>query len=292
MTPVIGVGSLIVNDILSDVAYKLIEPVVNTSFPFAFAAGEQTIPVWDPSIYVGALLVAGVVGSSAEVVTVSAVVPGTSFTASFQNPHAGGELITGATFPVQNSAGDPFFTQLEMLTYLSNAVNDFLTRVPLAYSISTGVVVGPTQPISPLPGDLMVPMRVAAFGTALRETSQSNLDQYDYRWSLQAASEPMVYYRDKIGLQNIGVYPRANNTTNLEIVYQQRSAELLGLGDGFNLPDPFLPIIKHRVLNIAYSKDGEQKSPAMAKFYEQRFEAGIKIANVILGVIQDQSQQS
>lgn len=289
--PIIGVGYLIANDILTDAAFRLLEPVVNTSFPAAITAGSRTIATTDPSIYVGAQLVAGVIGGDAEVVTVTAVNPGVSFTATFANAHALGEPIVGATFPVQNAAGDPFFLTSEMLGYLSEALNDFLVRVPLAYSISTAVVVGPTQPISALPSDCMVPMRVAAFGMALRETSQSNLDAYDYRWNVQSGNEPYTYFRDKIGLQNIGVWPRASNTTPLEIVYQQRSGETLGLADGFVLPDPFLVYIKARVLWNAYSKDGEQRSPTLAKFYDQRYENGIKISKMILEVLNDQTAQ-
>jgi hypothetical protein len=289
--PFVGVGYLVANDILTDVAYRLLEPVVKTAFYNNVMAGSQTIPVWDPSIYVGALLLAGVLGTSAEVVTVTAVVPGTSFTATFVNNHAGGEPIVGATFPVQNTAGDPFFTQLEMLTYLSNAVNDFLTRVPLVHNVTDAIVFGPTQQIQALPADCLVPQRVAVAGTSLRETSQSHLDEVDYRWNLQALAVPYTYYRDKVGLQNIGIWPRQANTVPTEIVYTQRGAQLMALGDGFLLPDPFLPIIKNRLLTFAWSKDGEQRSPGNAKFFDMRYEAGVKIAKMWLDIINDTAQQ-
>ena len=142
--PFVGVGFLTAQDILCDVSYRLLEPVVSTVFWNTVMAGQQTILTADPNIYVGAQLLAGVLGTSAEVVTVTAVNPGVSFTAVFQNNHAGNEPIVAATFPVQNTAGDYFFSQLEMLTYLSNAVNDFLTRVPLVYNVTDSVVFGPT----------------------------------------------------------------------------------------------------------------------------------------------------
>lgn len=285
--PIIGVGYLIANDILTDVAYRLLEPCVNTTFPTTIAAGSQTILAWDPSIYVGSLLVAGVIGGDAEVVTVTATVPGTSFIATFANGHTAGEPIIGATFPVQNTAGDFFFSQLEMLTYLSNALNDFLTQVPLAYSISTAVVFGPTSLVEPLPSDCQYPVRVAAFGIALRETSQSNLDGVDFRWNSNALSLPYTYYRDKIGVQNIGIWPRTANTTTLEIVYAQRGAALIGLADGFPIADVFLPTVKARVLEFAWSKEGEAKAPALAEFFNQRYEAGVKIASMLLDLATD-----
>jgi hypothetical protein len=283
--PFIGVGFLIANDILTDASFRLVEPVVNMAFYDNTMAGSRVILSWDPSLYVGAQLVAGVLGVTAEVVTVTAINPGVSFTATFQNNHQGAEPIVGATFPVQNSAGDPYFTQAEMLQYLSDSVNDFLLACPLVYQVTAGVTYGPTQQIAALPGDCMYPVRVAYAGRALRETSQSNLDGTDYRWNSAALATPKVYYRDKIGVQNLGIWPRQANTVNTEIVYAQRGPEVMGLADGFLLPDPFLVTIKHRLFERCYSKDGEQRSPALAKVYGMKYAMGVKVANMILNLV-------
>jgi hypothetical protein len=296
VVPVAGVGSLIVENILEDASYALVEPIVNTAVPAGgIPVGVQTVAVYDPSMYVGAQILVGVLGGDLEVVVISAVVVGTSFTATFTNVHIAGEPIVGATFPVQNTAGDPFFTQQEMLTNLSTAVNDLLVKVPLVYAIGS-LTMPPSQPFTALPSDCQFPVRVVpdyggTYGNGLRETSQSWLDSTDYRWDIQAASEPQVFYRDKIGLQNVGIWPVANNSTPLQVVYAQSSAKLLGLADGFLVPDPFLVTVKCRVLEICYSKDGEQRSPALAKYYAQRFEMGCKIAQMIMQVIEDTSQQ-
>jgi hypothetical protein len=282
--PFIGVGFLTANDILTDVSYRLIEPVVKTVFWDDIMSGSRTILTADPSIYVGAQLLCGVMGLSAEVVTVTAVNPGVSFTATFQNNHQGNEPIVGATFPVQQAAGDQFFTQLEMLTYLSDTCNDFLVACPLVYNISTAVTFGPTQQIAALPDDCMTPARVAVAQYPLRETSQSNLDGYDYRWNSAALATPQSYYRDKIGVQKLGIWPRQANTVPTEIVYTQRGAELMGLGDGFLMPDMYLGIVKYGVLARAYSKDGAQQSPGMAKFWGLKYETGVKLAKVILDI--------
>ena len=201
-----------------------------------------------------------------------------------------------------------------MLTYLSNAVSDFLLRCPLVYAIDDEISVGPSQPTAALPDDCMQPVRIAVFqeiagegfgdggfgdggfggddtvtvfSYALRETSQSNLDGTDFTWSQEAAAEPYTYYRDKIGLQNFGIWPRANNITDVEIIYKQRGPDLMGLADGFLLPDPFLVYIKARTLEFAYSKDGEEKSPAMARFWNGRYEMGCKISNMFLQAVED-----
>ena len=290
--PTVGVGSLIVENLLEDVSYQLFEPVVNTTVPApGFAAGAQTVLVWDASLYVGAYVIVGVIGGNAEVVLVTATNPGTSFTATFLNAHVAGEPIIGATFPTQSVAGDPFFTQAEMLGYVSEAVNDFLLRVPLVYAVTTSISMPPTSQFTTLPTDCMKPVRVATFGYPLRETSQSNLDGNDFRWQQEGSTLPYTYYRDKIGLQNIGLWPVASNTVPLEIVYQQRSGQFLHLGDGFLLPDVFLVYIKARVLSTAYSKDGEQRSPALAKMWGDKYENGVRVAKVILDVINAQEMQ-
>jgi hypothetical protein len=295
--PIQGVGSLIVNDLLTDISLKLFQTFVKTTVPGGgIAAGLQTVNVWDNSMYQGAYVLVGVLGGDLEVVLISAVNPGASFTAVFQNVHGGGEPIVGATFPVQNTAGDPLFEQSEMVGYLSEAMNDFLLRVPLAYAVTDSISMPPTTQFTGLPADCMMPVRVAATFTAaglypLRETSQANLDGYDYRWQRQTGSAPQAYYRDKIGLNQFGIWPVQNNTVPTEIVYAQRSSQFLHLGDGFLIPDPFLPTIKARVLSTAYGKDGEQRSPGMSKWWGDRYETGVKIAGAILEIINDPNMQ-
>ena len=316
--PVQGVGKLIVSDILTDISYTLFEGVVNTVVPAGgIGVGAAVVNAWDDSMYLGAQVLVGVLGGDLEVVVITAVNPGVSFTATFVNAHPAGEPIYGPTFPVQSVAGDPFWEQGEMLQYISNALNEFLLRVPLAYKIASPITVPFTHAFTPLPSDCMMPVRVApfqdigsggfgdggfgdggfggdsviVFSYPLRETSQSNLDGTNYRWAQEAAALPYVYYRDKIPLQNVGIWPRANNNVDLEIIYANRSAETLGLADGFCIPDPFLPIIKAHTLEMAYSKDGEQRSPGMSKFWSGRYESGVKIAKMILDVINDTSLQ-
>ena len=101
--PAQGVGSLIAENILEDVSYSLFQPIVNVAVPTGgIAVGPQTVLVWDASLYVDAQIVVGANTANIEVVTVTAVVVGTSFSATFTKTHAAGDSITGATFPVQS----------------------------------------------------------------------------------------------------------------------------------------------------------------------------------------------
>lgn len=287
-TPAIGVGFLLVADLLTDIAFSLVEPSVNTSFPAPVSPGAQTVAAYDLAMYPGAQIVCGASGDpNLEVVVIAFVNVGVSFTAHFMNSHAAGIAITGPTFPVRWPT-DQFFTQQEMLGYISSAANDFLSDCPLVIEVAT-VVVPPTAQNTALPADCQKPVRVANNQYPLRETSQSNLDLIEYRWSQQAPSQPRAYFRDKTGLQKVGVWPRQNNTVNLEVVYEQRSAALLGLADGFVIPDPFLLYVKCRALEYAYSKDGEQKNSGLAKYWNGRYMAGVKVSNIFLGAIMDPS---
>lgn len=291
-SPVIGAGYLIANDRLTDAAFCLIQPSVNTAVPAGgIGSGVQIVPVWDQSMYVGAQIVVGAAGSSdIEVVTISIVLPGTSFSAVFQNAHVAGEPITGATFPVRNPV-DQLFTQAEMLGYLSTALNDFLTDVPLLYEVAD-IDVGPTQQYTALPSDSQFPVRVAYAGYPLRETSQDNLSSYNWAWTQQGLSEPVVYFRDKIPLQTVGIHPRAGNTVPLEVVYAQRGAQTLGLADGFPIPDPFTLYPLYRCLSFAFSKDGEMRNPGLAKLFDQRYQLGVKVSKMFLDAMQDSNVEA
>jgi len=292
--PVVGSGFLRVIDRLQDASYALIQPVVREQFPATIATGVQTIPIADPAVwvptvclYVGAQLVCGVTGANLEVVTVTAVNVGVSFTAVFANAHQAGEWINGATFPVRYPT-DPLFTQAEMLSYISSASNDFLTDVPLAYNIAA-LTVPPTAPYTPLPADSLFPVRVAYQSYPLRETSQSNLDGLYYQWSDQGPSQPRCYFRDKLPIQNVGIWPRMGNTTTLECVYAQRQASTMGWGDGFLVPDCMTMYILYRTLSFAFSKSGEGQNPGLAKYFASRYSFGVKVCKMLLDVVNDNS---
>jgi hypothetical protein len=291
-TPVIGAGALRVVDRLQDASNVLFQPVVNDTFPVTIAAGQQTVAVPDPSFkfncpsfYVGAYLVCGVTGASLEVVQITAVNPGVSFTATFANSHQAGEGIWGATFPVRYPT-DQLLTQAEMLAYISAACSDFYTDVPLAYNIGS-VTVPPTGQNTALPSDSLFPVRVAYNHYPLRETSQSNLDSMYYNWTQAPLGTPDVYFRDKIPIQNVGIWPRMGNTVNLEVVYAQRQAQTMGWGDGFLVPDNFTQYILYRTLSFAFSKDGEIRNPGLAKYFASRYGFGVKVCKMLLDLVND-----
>ena len=114
-------------------------------------------------LYAGAMLVLGWQASDAEVITVISVTGPNTFTANVVNNHAAGETLFGATFPTQQPT-DPVFTQSEIIGYIAQAQNEFLTKVPLVFSLFSGpsgqqVSVGQTY--YTLPGTTIELERVA-----------------------------------------------------------------------------------------------------------------------------------
>lgn len=282
--PVLGCGYLRVIDVLQKVSRFLFEPVIVTVLPAPILAGSQTVNIASKYLYVGAKLVVGVTGGDLEVITLTGVTP-TTFTATFANNHAAGEPLLGTTFPIRYPT-DPLFTQDEMIGYLSKAINDYLTDCPLVINIAD-LTVPPSQQNVALPADSMKPVRVAAQSFPLRETSQSNLDSMQYDWNLAALSQPKVFFRDKIPIQNVGIAPRAGNKVPLQVVYEQRQATIMDWGDGFLLPDPFLIYPMYRTLSFAYSKDGEARQPSLARYFEDRYKAGVTVGQMYLETIND-----
>lgn len=150
-----GVGYRQVNDVLQEVSYRLVEPVVATTIlGFALEGygdggygdggyGDQpdgtnsyvTTVSSTKGIYPGALLVVGRETVNVEVVTVISVGEDNTFTAVYQHVHGIGEIVEGATFPTQQPT-DPLFTQAEMMGYLSRAQNEFLSQVPCFYMVT------------------------------------------------------------------------------------------------------------------------------------------------------------
>ena len=282
-SPVVGAGQLTVIDIAMQASYFLFEPIVRDQFPSAVAAGLQTVNIADPSIYVGAYLVAGAHSANAEVIQVTAVTSN-SFSAAFTNTHAAGDWLFAATFPVRYPT-DPLMTQLEFIAYISSAYSDYLTDCPLVYQIAD-LVVPPTAQNIPLPPDCMFPIRVAYQNYPLRETSQANLDSMYPVWQQQGLSQPKVYYRDKLPIQNVGIWPRAGNNTPLEVVYAARNY-VLGWADGFAIPDPFTNYVLYRTLSFCFSKDGEIRNPGLAKYFQSRYDFGVKVTKMIIDFVQD-----
>jgi hypothetical protein len=152
-----------------EISFHLVEPFLFTTTSSAVAAsGAATISVGTlgypvPAVYPGAQLIIDS-GLSEEVITVSgfnATSSPPTITATFAVPHLSGVQVVGATFPTQALSGDQFYTQLEILSYLARAQNQFLADVPVIFALNNQTVsVG--QILQPLVCDAIEIHRIAS----------------------------------------------------------------------------------------------------------------------------------
>jgi hypothetical protein len=275
-------GVILVNDIMQDVGYALLEPCVNTQLNpggGGVAAGVQTVtPGSMVGIYPGALLVVGANGSVVqEAVTVTSVTAAT-FTATFANAHANTEVVTGCTFP----SGQPesyLFTQAEVLGYMADSQNDLLLKVRPIYAMNPlAITVG--RKVYPAPADSIRIERASIVNAAatpptaveLWDTTQSDLDWEDASWVQSTLGGPTSWYQDQINFQTIGFGPPPQFGNNVTLMYSQKAVAPLGLLSTFLVPDPMTVAIKWRTLALCLSKDGETRDPSRSAFCQQLFD--------------------
>lgn len=141
-----GLSTITLEQILEDVSFALVEPVVNTSLGTAVVIlGVNTVsPASMAGIYVGALLLVDFGTSEQEQIQVTAVTT-TTFTATFVNAHLSTASVTGATFPSGTQLGNPLFTQDEIIGYFADVQNDFLLKTRCIFEV-TGSTVEPIPP--------------------------------------------------------------------------------------------------------------------------------------------------
>lgn len=109
----------------------------------------------------------------------------------------------------------------------------------------------------------------------LYETSQEQLSMRDTNWRNIASNTLNSWYEDRTGNYKWGVAPRPGSNFPVELLTSVRGPDSLLLTDCFLLPDLVLHYVKYLVLAWAYGKDGEQRNPKLAAFYQQRFAAGV-----------------
>lgn len=298
-------GYKIANDVLTEMSFHLVEPIVNTTITSIFAEGYGDGGYGDggfgdppdgpgsyvvyvgstTAMYTGAMILIGAHTANQEVVTILAV-GDNYFNALLVKTHVTGETVTGATFPV-GEMPDPFYTQSEMLSYIANAQNDYLVRVPVIYNVVAQAFAS-RQKTQTMPADTIQIERIAYGGSALYEQSQTSLDLLNYTWSQQAATNPTLWFEDRTGFMTYGLDQIPLNAFSVEVLYAQRAAATLGLSDAFLLPDAFLTYVKYGALAEVFSKDGEQRDPERAQYCAQRFATGVKIGQQFYKNIQAQ----
>lgn len=364
-----------VADIMAEVALKLLEPLTVLPLASPVAAGSAVTLTVSPStaipnplpptitLYPGAEVVVGwppQTYADAEVVEVIEVLSPTQFTANLQNAHAAGETVFAATFPTQQPT-DPIYSQQEILGYIAQVQNEFLTRVPLLFSFAQQLVtLG--QAYQTLPATAIELERVAVeslppqatFGiasitraggtvtatlsstsaadswtpalpvlvsgvtdstfnsasnsaftlatvssdgltltwpqpsasdsassggqvsrpvwTRLYEASQESLSMNQSQWQMQPGQPPRYWAEDRAGVYGWLVMPPPAGAFWMELLTSQRGPEALGLLSQLEVPDIFAYAIIWGVMEYAWTKDGVNRSPSLARFAKGKFD--------------------
>lgn len=303
-------GNIIANDILTWCSQTLIEPNVNTTLGTTVTPGSNTVtPGSMTAIYVGAQLIVDV-GASQEVITVTAVNNAAetstpvSFTAVFANSHSGSAQLVGATFP----SGQPpmfLFTQAEMVSYLLNAQQDYLLRVRLLITVTTMAysqsVRFYTQPATTIRLERIARQTGNDSVTSeptyldLFNTSASDLDMIVQNWTLDTG-DPTNWFQDSLNQSMFGVYPLPMPGGEFEIWFSDSGATSLAINSTLSVPDIFTPALKYKVLQMAFSKDGEQRDAQRAKFCEEMYKMwvmmGVKFIRGVMASMEENQERS
>jgi hypothetical protein len=281
-----------VNDVLTNVSYVLIEPVVNTKLAGGVASGIQVAtPVSMANIYLGAQLV---IADPIEAVTVTAVTA-TTFTAKFANSHSLGAGVMAATFPTGQGV-DPLFTQNEMLAYVAQAQNEYLLYVRCVFE-AVEETINATQRYYTDPSDAIRIERISTVSAnevvnELWNTSQRSLDLENPNWPADRATFPSTWFQDALQTSQHGYYPLPQTKTTSSLYYSQRGSLTLGLADLLLLPDVFVHYLKYGVLMRCFLKDGEMRDPTRAEYCKKRFDFGVMVGVRFMYAMEAMIQES
>jgi hypothetical protein len=276
-------GLVLALDILQDVSFALVEPIVSTALSVGIAGGLTTVGVGSVAgLYPGAQIMVNRGGASQEVITLTAVGIGT-ITANFVSAHSAGEPLNGATFP-SGQPDHPLFTLPEMLAYLLDLENDFLLKTRCIYATQLGIVLQNNVRFYPRPADAIRMERVVTSDgqTELKNTSQEGLDDYDFGWETKDTStlSRLQWFEDSIGNSKFGINPVSDIGGAVNVWYSQKDIRTsLGIDSTLLVPDICAHALKYGVLARAFSKDGEQRDDFRAKYSQARFDMVVKLTN-------------
>jgi hypothetical protein len=131
----VGIGFRSVFEMLVEISLALIEPVSFTTLSALVTPGIQTVSLGSTANLLQGCSIVIDPGTPAEEAIYLSSVTSTQIQALFANSHAAGAIVLGACFPTQQ-ATDPFYTQYEIISYISRAQNEFLARVPCFYAFA------------------------------------------------------------------------------------------------------------------------------------------------------------
>ena len=112
----------------------------------------------------------------------------------------------------------------------------------------------------------------------LYQVSQVELGCQNPQWRSVHVTELRSWFEDRTGLYRFGVNGIPATDFPINILSAIRDTDTLALTDGLVVPDLFVHYVKYGALAYAWSKDGVQASPLLAKYAQMRFSRGMMAA--------------
>lgn len=220
--------------------------------PHIFSMNQQTVKFGQvyQSLTCDAIEMHRVASSAPNLQLVSLTRVGGVVTAISQSPHG---LVPAEKFSILTADDPSFQGAFRVATIISPTSWTYPQQQPNATNIGG----------------------LAGLWLRLYETSQQELSIQNPVWRSQNITELRNWYEDRTGNYQFGVDGKPASNFPLEVLVTVRDTDSLSLTDGFLVPDICLHYVKYKALEFAWSKDGEQRSPQLAKWCAMRFERGV-----------------
>src|SRR5208282_5125644 len=127
-----GIGYRSVYEMLYEISHHLIAQTAFTTLSSAVTPGLQFVGLGSTNNLIQGTQIVVDPGLPTEEAIYLGTVTATQIQALFANSHSAGAIILASCFPEQ-AATDPFYTQSEIIGYISRAQNEFLSRVPCSF---------------------------------------------------------------------------------------------------------------------------------------------------------------
>lgn len=180
------------------------------------------------------------------------------------------------------------WSQADVLSYMTNVLQDFLKRTGITSAIAFLVGVA-NQSEYDLPQNMIYLRRLAwrpgLTGTDYEELPAVDTFQMDENasqtWPADAAQVPTAYLMDLLPSLTVRVTPTPNDAGEAEITITTLGPAPTGAGVALAVPDDWAPYIAFGVLEQMFGKAGEASDPQRASYCHERYEEGVELARLL-----------
>ncbi len=174
----------------------------------------------------------------------------------------------------------------EVLAYLNGRISRFLMETGIL-QVRTTQVAPAADTFYDLPGDLIDLRRVAwtsgSTTTPLPRTDSFTSDIWDESWE-SVGGTPQAHILVPERSLEIRVTPKAALDGTLDLVYVKNLPPVTNDCSIMPIPDEWVPFVKWGVLSDMLSKEGEANDPQRASYAEHRWDEGVALARLYMGV--------